>query len=269
MKDFILKSATSCLLVLGVAGCGQSTDPQGVLDWASVAGVAQSITRNEDQVAVKDLADWIIQETGDFVLIDVRDAAAFEAGHIKTARSQPLMDLLSAEAVGKLGTAGRIVLYSHDSAAAAQAAAVLRLAGLDAYSLDGGYDGWLQYMTDPDAAGDAYAQARRKAVQCYFEGDYVAAAGLMVKAPTTAAFTPPLTPVKQAPAPTGDPLGLGLGLGIAPAPTPPAAAAPVADPLGLGLGLGDAAPPATQPAAGAGLGLGGGAPAGLKIGEGC
>jgi rhodanese-related sulfurtransferase len=275
MKQLTAWAAASGLLILGVAGCDRSMDAQGGLNRDSLARVAQSIARSEDHVAVKDLADLIIQETGDFILIDVRDAGAYQAGHIKTARSLPLTELLSAEAIDGLEAGRKLILYSEESANAAQAAAVLRLAGRDAYSLTGGYQQWLGYMTEPasaSAGGDAHEQAKRQAVQCYFEGDYVAEAGLMVKAGEAGGFTPPLMPV-ESDAGAGDPLGLGLGLEAASGQTgtPAERGAVSEDPLGLGLGLEPASAPVSGAGAGLGLGLdaGGGAPAGLKIGEGC
>ena len=64
--------------------------------------------------------------------------------------------------------------------------------------------------------------ARQQAVSCWFEGDYVAAAGLAVKQdevrPATGGFVPPLEPASPTHAEAVDPLGLGLGTpGSAPA----------------------------------------------------
>lgn len=237
--------------------------------------LTQQITRGEDHVAVEELADRIIKGQGDYMLIDLRSKDRYDERHIDTAVHIPLTELVKHETHNTLPGDRSVIVYGSDISKAAQAVVILRLEGVPAYYLEGGYQRWTAYMTDPAAAGidqqDASQLAKYDAIRCYLEGDYVADAGLVVKQPAgAAAFTPPLTPVKQAP-PAADPLGLGLGLGLPPAtaPTESAAAAPMADPLGLGLGLGDAAAPVSQPAADAGLGLGGGAPAGLKIGEGC
>ncbi|MEA2080236.1 MAG: rhodanese-like domain-containing protein [Pseudomonadota bacterium] len=245
MKQLTVWATVSGVIVLGAAGCDKVTEQQGGLSWNNVAGVAQSITRNEDHTAVKDLANWIIQEKGDFVLIDVRDSTAYQAGHIDTARSLPLTDLLSAETLAELEGDRKIILYSQQTADAAQAAALLRLANIDAYSLMGGYKQWLRHMTDPGPAGaddDARTRSRHQAVQCFFEGDYVAEAGLIVKMPPGAGFTPPLQAVEED--------------------------KEVEDPLGLGLGLETEPESVSEKDTGHGLG-GGSAPAGLKIGEGC
>jgi len=144
-----------------------------------------------------------------------------------------------------------LVLYADTTAPAAQAVALLRLAGQSAYALDGGYERWLSYTTNPDgnceACGAPSERAERQAVACYFQGEYVAAAGLAVR---QGGYTPPVTPVSAAEKPaTGksDALGLGLGLGLGPEPEP--APAQKADSLGLGLGLGLGPADAPKPTA--------------------
>jgi rhodanese-related sulfurtransferase len=222
--------------------------------------VARAIIRGEDRFAVADLAKALIQGRADLVLLDLRPGDAFAADHIDGAESLPLDRLLSQVGLAGLPGDRRLVLYAETTAPAAQAAALLRLSGLDAYALEGGYRHWLDYTTNPQAAADADPQARaeRQAVACYFEGDYVAAAGLAVR--SGGGYRPPVTPVAQSEADAkADALGLGLGLGLGPADAPEPAPAAEADALGLGLGLGPAGAP--KPAT---------APRGkLIIGEGC
>ena len=274
-KTFFPIIAVAVLLVAAALLFAPVAPVEGHISKSDVDILAQQIVRGEDHVTVEELADRIIKAREDYLLIDLRQKADYDRRHIDTAVHIPLAELIRPEQLDALPEDRAVIVYASDTSQAAQAAVILRLSGIPAYSLDGGYQRWTAYMTDPGAAGieDASALAKYHAIRCYLEGDYVADAGLVVKQPETAGFTPPLTPVKEEPAPTGDPLGLGLGLGLsAPEPEPGPAvpqAIPVADPLGLGLGLGDAVAPASPPDAGAGLGLGGGAPAGLKIGEGC
>jgi rhodanese-related sulfurtransferase len=226
-------------------------------------GVARGIVRDEDKIKVADLAAWTIEGRQNFVLVDVRTPEEYTAGHIQGARNLPITDLLSAKGIGALPDDRKVVLYAGGTATAAQAAALLRMANVDAYALVGGYEFWLEYTTSPEAGArpdeDRYARRERQAVNCFFQGDYAAAGGIPVQA----------APAPAAPAPgaKADPLGLGLGLGLGPqAPPAPAAPAAKADPLGLGLGpgLGPQAPSAPAPAApparpdplGLGLGLG-------------
>ncbi|MEA3412933.1 MAG: rhodanese-like domain-containing protein [Pseudomonadota bacterium] len=243
MNSLIGWSFVFGLCLFGAVGCQQDSDQRQGLNRAAVDRVAQSIARGGNQVGVEDLAGWIIEETTAFELIDVRDAANYQAGHIDKAISLPVAELLGSDGLDNLPDDRKIVLYSQGTDNAARAAVILQLAGLDAHTLTGGYDRWLRVMTDPDAvreAGDASSQARRQAVQCYFEGDYLPEAGLIVKATGSAGYMPPLQPVEAKP--SADPLGLGLGIEAGPE------QAPSTPDVGLG---------------------GGGAPAGLLIGEGC
>jgi rhodanese-related sulfurtransferase len=250
------------LLLAVAAGPGCSPAPETGLSDGKLGPVARAIIRGEDRFAVADLAQALIQDRADLLLLDLRPVDAFAAEHIEGAESLPLDRLLSQAGLAELPGDRRLVLYAETTAPAAQAAVLLRLAGLDAYALEGGYRHWLDYTTNPQSAADADPQTRaeRQAVACYFEGDYVAAAGLAVK--TDGGYRPPVTPVGRAEAAAkSDALGLGLGLGLGPASPPEPAPAAEADALGLGLGLGLGPADAPKPAA---------APKGkLIIGEGC
>lgn len=215
-------------LLLG--GCSEvpSFDRTG-----AAAVLAKTIASEQDHVTVAELSDWIIKDRRDFALLDIRDQADFDAGHIEGARHVPLAGLMSDDALGALPPGRKVVVYSNGTAHAAQAALLLRLVEREAYALLGGFNHWQAYLHDPQVAGaaemDPVRRAAYQAVACRFAGDYVAAAGL-VPAATTAA----------APSSAADALGLGLDLGLGtPAlrqttPTAP----PAFDPLGLGLDLG-------------------------------
>jgi rhodanese-related sulfurtransferase len=308
-RKFLISMIVLGILLLGAAALFVQSQRPGTGAAADrLQLVARSIARGEDQVHVPDLARRIIEDRRDFVLIDLRPAAEFEAEHIPGARSMTLAEVLDPDTTRSVARGRTLILYDAGATEAAQAAALLRVAGIDAQSLRGGFNFWLRYTLDPESELEGYADmpgpAERAAVACYFHGDYLPTAGIPVQ-PAAAAYTPPLSPVPPAAAAPAaaaqaDPLGLGLGLGVGTvAPAAPAAPAPAADPLGLGLGLGvgTVAPPAAPaaPAAGAdplglGLGLGVGvgvtppatapaaapAPAapparrpGLRVGEGC
>lgn len=202
------------------------------LNGSDIDRLAQQLMRGEDHMTVEELSDRIIKARDDFTLIDLRPKEQYDERHIDTAIHMPINELVRPEALAALPRDRAVIVYSNGTTNAAQAAVILRLSGIPAYSLIGGYNHWAAYMTDPAAAGiaehDARQQAKYDAVRCFLEGDYVAEAGLVAKQPAGAGFTPPLRPVEKDTA-AEDPLGLGLGLGLG----------------------------------------GGGAPAGLKIGKGC
>ena len=240
--------------VLATGGCSPSNGGAAV-DQAALDRTARAIVRAEDRVAAPDLADLLISDRSSVTVLDLRPKAHFEAGHIEGARHGELTALLSPDGRAALADGSRLVLVSADGSQAAQAAALLRVAGIHAEALDGGYAAWRRLVEGgedgvPVDAVAARAEAKRQAVACWFEGDYVAAAGLAVKQddarPATGGFVPPLGPATPTRARGQDPLGLGLEV---------PGTGPAEDPLGLGLGLGP---------------TGGAAPARkLKIREGC
>lgn len=229
----LLLTAAACALLLGCS------EPPQMDRIGTAAALAKTIADEQDHVTVAELSDWIIKDQRDFTLLDIRDRADFDTGHIEGARHVPLAGLMSDASLDALPTGRKVVVYSNGTAHAAQAALLLRLVERDGYALLGGYNYWQAYLNDPQAAGaaemDPAKRAEYQAVACRFEGEYVAAAGL---APKVA--TPPATAAAAAEPTTagGDPLGLGLGLGLGTPDVQPAAAQPPADPLGLGLGLG-------------------------------
>ncbi len=252
----LLLPAVACALLLG---CSEPPQFDRV---GAAASLAKTVADEQDHVTVAELSDWLIKDRRDFTLLDIRDRADFEAGHIEGAQHVPLAELMSEDSLGALPPGRKVVVYSNGTAHAAQAALLLRLVERDGYALLGGFNYWQAYLNDPQAAGaaemDPARRAEYQAVACRFEGEYVAAAGL---APKVAAPPVAAAPGAQPAGAGGDPLGLGLGLGLGTPEVQPAAApsagTPAADPLGLGLGLGlgsdevrPAQPPAPKPSAG-------------------
>jgi rhodanese-related sulfurtransferase len=228
-------------LIAGLsAGCAEQAevDMRG-----TAAALAKTIAAERDHVTVAELSDWIIKDRRDFELLDIRDQADFGVDHIAGARHVPLAALMSDAALAGLPPGRKVVVYSNGTAHAAQAALLLRLVDREAYALLGGFNHWRAYLHDPDSAGvaemDPAQRAQYQAVACFFEGDYVADAGLA--APDAPVQADPEDPVAGG----SDPLGLGLDLGLGTdavkdmgqggrPDVPPASS----DPLGLGLDLG-------------------------------
>lgn len=205
--------------LLMAGGCSPSTGGQAV-DQRVLDQAARTIVRAEDRIDAPALADLIIRNRSAVVVIDLRSQTDFNTGHIEGARHGELTSLLSEDGRAGLADAAMPVLVSEDGSLAAQAVALLRIAGVKAYALDGGHAAWRRLMEGDEAgwpvgAAAARAEAKRRAVACWFEGDYVAAAGLSVKQespPAAGGYVPPLAPATPAAPVAEDPLGLGLGL---------------------------------------------------------
>ena len=134
--------------------------------------LAIAMATGNDQVDVRTLADWIIQEKSNFRVIDLRPAAAYNAYHIPPAENIPVAELTQST----LQHNEKIVLYAEDGARAAQAWTLLRAKGYKgAYLLKGGLDAWTSEILFPRIADNATpAQqvefARVREVSKYFGG---------------------------------------------------------------------------------------------------
>ena len=173
MNTLMKQSLLVAAMALVLTGCGGASTSGAQ---ASLVDVAQAAARQSDRVSVEELAGWLIEERQDFVLIDVRSAEDFGKGAIGEARNVPIAELLGAEALAALPTDRKIVVYSNGSENGAKAATLLRVAGLDAHVVTGGYNAWHARVLNPDISaeeldGESLQVSERRAYACYFVGD--------------------------------------------------------------------------------------------------
>mgnify|MGYP001815025286 CR=1 FL=1 len=168
-----MKSLTPIfLVVLLLAGCGAGDKAHEV----SLVDVAQAAARQSDRVQVEDLAEWLIEERQDFVLVDVRAAADYDKGRIGEARNIPIAELVTEETLAGLSADRKILVYSNGSENGAKAATLLRIAGLDAHVVTGGYNAWHARVLNPaisaeELDGESLQVSAQRAYACYFVGD--------------------------------------------------------------------------------------------------
>ena len=208
MHTVLVRSLVIGLVSVTLAACGNGGQDPITDSGESFQQVARAIIHGQDKVSVEELADWLIKERQDFVLIDVRPQSAYEDAHIESAINLPLTYLLEPGVLRDLPSDKLIVLYSNGIRKAAQAAVMLRLAGIQASTLLGGYNAWEQHVLYPELAAttdDEVLEARkRQAIACYFTGNYKAGAGQ--GEPQPAAFTPSLISGPTLPATQATPL---------------------------------------------------------------
>ncbi len=190
-----------------LSACGDD-DRQDARVEGSLEQLARIVAQKQDRVAVDDLARWIIEGRKDFVLIDIRSADDFAAGHIDSAEHIPLTELVSSQHEPALPKDRKLVLYSQGSELAAQAVVLLRLSGYDANLLLGGYNFWSQHVLNPDihptrADGEYPRVPEQQAIACYFVGGN-AVAQAPAPAPGLPAFVPPVSRPVVAPPPSAD-----------------------------------------------------------------
>ncbi|MGB5720159.1 MAG: rhodanese-like domain-containing protein [Woeseiaceae bacterium] len=178
------------LSVVSMAACSPSDTSE-----TSLADVAHAAARQDDRVSVEELAGWLIEGRGDFILIDVRGAEDFDEGRIAEAENIPLTQLVSADVLSGLPTDRMVIVYSNGSENAAKATVMLRLSGIDAHLLTGGFNAWHQRILNPDISadeldGESPQVSAQRAYSCYFVGER--GEGAAQRSENNAPFVPPV-----------------------------------------------------------------------------
>lgn len=162
--------ATMALLLAACGGDGQGDAEVALLD------VAQAVTRGSDRVNPEELAAWLVEKRADFMLIDVRPSADYEAGAIAEAINLSTAELLGKATLASLPRDRKLVVYSNGSEQSAKATTLLRVAGFDARVLSGGFNAWHNRILNPDisaeeVSGESLQISEQRALACYFVGD--------------------------------------------------------------------------------------------------
>ncbi len=159
-----------------------------------------------DGFAVKPatLASWI-GSSKPLALVDVRDHWEYDEWHVDGAEHVSPQELLSPEGVKKIPADRPVVVLGRNGPMTGQAVAVLRLAGREAYALDGGLEAfWREVLTPasldgsiPDAERPTVA-ARRVAWRAMLLGTATGSATASSPRPTTAPPSRSTAPAKPA-----------------------------------------------------------------------
>jgi rhodanese-related sulfurtransferase len=166
-----LKAMLLSIVVVSIAACGMSNESE-----FSLIDIAQAAARQDDRESVEDLASWLIEGRGDFKLIDVRTPEDFASGSIADAENIPIAQIVSQDVLARLPTDRMVIVYSNGSENAAKAAVLLRLSGIDAHLLTGGYNAWHTRILNPEISaeeldGESLQVSAQRAYSCYFVGE--------------------------------------------------------------------------------------------------
>ena len=145
-------------------------------------------------MSVEDLATALIEQRGDFKLIDVRMPEEFENGSIADAVNIPIAQLVAQDVLSSLPTDRKVIVYSNGSENAAKATVMLRLSGIDAHLLTGGYNAWHKRILNPDISaaeldGESLKVSEQRAYACYFVGER---SGALQRSDSDEPFVPPV-----------------------------------------------------------------------------
>lgn len=166
-----------------------------------------STIKQNDRIAVKELADWIIKEKGDYTLVDLRSEKEYAEYNIPTSINIPIEDLLNSDLMRNQ----KIIVYGNDDITSAQAWFILRSAKYKAvYTLNGGLNAWKNEILFPKLDVNATAEQKAefekiKQVSLYFGGSPQLISGgtatvvnQEIKAPTTPKISAPVSTGKPA-----------------------------------------------------------------------
>ncbi|MEE4639298.1 MAG: rhodanese-like domain-containing protein [Wenzhouxiangella sp.] len=221
--------------------CGQSSAPTD----GEIERVGSAIARGEAQISIPALSHRVIEDQGDFVLVDLRSTQDFEAFHIPGAVNLSAMEIVRPEKAREVAGGRQIILYSDSAVDASQTSALLQVAGFNALALAGGFQDWFDYTSNPAAeiaeVGEAVSDSDRQAFAQFFHGG-------------------PVTPEGYAPAVTPATGGAAAALGLAPPPAQNETASTGTSGAAAALGLAPPEEEEEEPAQ---------APRRLIIGEGC
>jgi rhodanese-related sulfurtransferase len=156
-----------------IAGCGGK---QAGVTGKALVDVAQAAARGSDTVAVEDLAQWLVEGRQDFMLVDVRPPGDFERGSIGEARNLSIAELVTVDVLATLPEDRKVIVFSNSSENGAKGSVLLRLAGIDAHVLSGGYNAWHTRILSPDIPaheqpGESLQVREQRALACYFVGE--------------------------------------------------------------------------------------------------
>jgi rhodanese-related sulfurtransferase len=159
------------LSVALIAACSESDKRE-----VSLVDIAQAAARQDDRASVEDVAGWLVEGREDFKLIDVRMPEDFESGSIGDAENIPIAQLVTPDVLSRLPTDRMVIVYSNGSENAAKATVMLRLSGIDAHLLTGGYNAWQSRILNPDISadelnGESLEVSTQRALSCYFVGE--------------------------------------------------------------------------------------------------
>jgi len=166
-----MKATLLSLSMASITACSPAKESQ-----VSLVEVAQAAARQDDRVSVDELATWLIEERADFKLIDVRMPADADSGKIAEAENIPIAELVTAEVIARLPTDRKVIVYSNGSENAAKAAVMLRLSGINAHLLTGGYNAWHEKILNPNISsaaldGETLQITQQRAYACNFVGE--------------------------------------------------------------------------------------------------
>lgn len=150
------RTMTVVALVLGATAVFGEPHPGDVVT-LNTRELATIVESKVDHVTAMELADWIIQGSTEYRLIDIREPKEYAEYHIPTAENVSIVGLSDHPLLRN----EKIVLYSEGGIHSAQAWMLLRARGYQGvYMILGGLDAWKEEVLFPALPADASTEER-------------------------------------------------------------------------------------------------------------
>lgn len=149
LKSFslVLLTCAIAFVAVNVGSAPVAVTPM-TIDTESETVLLESIDQAHDHIEPEKLADRILSDEKDLILVDVRPYSEFAQFHLRGALNVPLKDLH--QSLASYRNIGTIVLYSNGMTHPAQARdSLYRMGFRNAYILTDGLDGFIQKCLTP------------------------------------------------------------------------------------------------------------------------
>ncbi|MBI3992182.1 MAG: hypothetical protein HY342_02830 [Candidatus Lambdaproteobacteria bacterium] len=145
------------------------------------------------------IADWIIQGRNDFMLVDLRAKADFEAAHIPGAISLPASEMARPEVTRSLPEYKKLVFYAAGNDVDPELLYPAFARGLHVMIMDRGYAGWQRNVLAEPPSDGSPRSARLLAVSKYFRGESALGTAKPLEGiPARQYIRPPSLPIQPA-----------------------------------------------------------------------
>ncbi len=157
----------------------------------NIEEVGAIVSYGDDKVSPIELSEWIIADQPGLNIVDVRSGEEFVQFAVPKSINIPFVTLMSQYGLDMLYKSGKTVLVCGDGINASKAWVVLRSKGYEAYILDGGLEGWLDYL-NPSEQPEPELAAKINAFKSHVYGG---GSGIVSETPSSS------TPASPAPPP--------------------------------------------------------------------
>lgn len=154
MNSKILPIVGAVVLILSSSTLILMGSPTGMTPVTVTEDISEIISQGDDSVTPVELAEWMISEQPELMMIDLRAPEDFAQFNIAGSRNIPFVELLTQGGLSQLSKLDKNVLICGDGSLSGKSWVVLRSKGFEAYALSGGVQAWVNQILTPNDTQD-------------------------------------------------------------------------------------------------------------------